>query len=186
MAEVKFRADSKYKDNIMKLNNIKKAMTYINHTKETFILDNEIARYTTPFFSIKFFKDGGLEVKDHTFGIKDEYTCLDNVDSIFNNVLFTMGVIQEYVEIYRQCLDYHKSHKNIYVGLTNYKDLATLKDNIWYSGYKTYITVSNEFVDLKCYYTIDGGWIIHYDKDQYLETNSKKFKEDLDGLLSDN
>lgn len=168
----------------MKLHNIKEAMEYINHSKETFILDNEIARYTTPFYSVKFFKDGGLEVKDHIFGIIDEYTCLDNVDSILNSVLFTMGVILEYIDIYKHCLDYQKIHKNIYVGLVNNKDLATLKDGVWYSGYETYITVSNEFIDLECYYTIDGGWIIHYGKDQYIDTNSKRFKKDLDNLLS--
>lgn len=160
----------------MKLENIEEAMLYFNHSKETFILDNEIARYTTLFYDIKFFKDNEIEVKDHTFGIREKYPCLNTRESILNTTTFVMGIIDEYVEMYRQSLNYSNAHENVYVSLFNDKDLYTL-------NYDTYIIISNEFNILKCYYTIDGGWIINYNKDQYLETSSKRFKKDLDKLL---
>lgn len=160
----------------MKLENIEGAMIYFYNSKETFTLGDEVARYMTLFYDIKFFEDNDIEVKDHTFGIREKYPCLDTRESIRNVTSLIMGITDEYVEMYRQSLDYAKAHENVYVSLFNNKDLATL-------NYDTYILISNEFTTLKCYYTIDGGWIIHYDKDQYLETNNKRFKKDLDKLL---
>lgn len=160
----------------MRLDNIEGAMIYFYNSKETFTLGDEIARYMTLFYEIKFFEDDRIEVKDHTFGIIENYSCLDTRESIRDTISLITGITDEYVEMYRQSLDYSKAHKNVYVSLTNYKDLATMM-------YDTYIIVTNEFTSLKCYYTIDGGWIIHYNGDQYLETNSKRFKKDLDKLL---
>lgn len=66
--------------------------------------------------------------------------------------------------------------ENIHVSLFNDINLNTLI-------YDTCILIYNEFTYLKCYYTIDGGWIINYGEDQYIETNNKRFKKDLDKLL---
>lgn len=160
----------------MKLENIEGAMIYFYYSKETFTLGDEVARYMTLFYDIKFFENNEIEVRDHTFGIREKYSCLDTRESIKDATFLIMGITDEYVEMYRQSLDYAKAHKNVYVSLYNNKDLATL-------DYDTYILISNEFTTLKCYYTIDGGWIIHYNRDQYLETNNKRFKKDLDKLL---
>ena len=143
---------------ITHLKYIRKSMECIKNAEENYRLGLEIMRYTTPFYDIRFFGNGVLEIKDTTFGIKQQNTYLNNDLIILHSLSETFDSLSEQVKLCEKCLDYVRGHKefgNIDIQINNFDYHQTkLNHGGIFSKYDTHVVLrNNNKLGVKLYVT---------------------------------
>nr|WNM56220.1 hypothetical protein CoNPh38_CDS0344 [Staphylococcus phage S-CoN_Ph38] len=145
-------------------------MECIKNAEENYRLGLEIMRYTTPFYDIRFYGNGVLEIKDTTFGIKQQNTYLNNDLIILHSLSETFDSLSEQVKLCEKCLDYVRGHKefgNIDIQINNFDyHQIKLKHGGVFSKYDTHVILRNNKLGVKLYVTEENYVIANWNGKQ--------------------